>query len=171
MADGTYITRAEAKAHLRVDFTDDDTYIDGLIALVEQLVLTEIQGSVAGEGTVSTAGTKTLTGTDSNFTDYAVGDTITVSGETTRIIETITNDTLLTVTVAFANTASDLTYIMHAGMPLVSANLPPMLRQAMLLMIGHFYMIHESTLIGTQMVEIPFGFKYLIAPYKNYTIA
>jgi hypothetical protein len=170
MADGTYISRAEAKAHLRVDFTDDDTYIDSLIALVEQLVLVEIQGSVDGDGTVSTVGTKALTGTDTYFTKYNVGDTITVSGETTRIIETITNDTEATVTVAFSNTASDLTFILHAGMPLISANLPTMLRQAMLLMIGHFYMIRESTLIGVNAVEIPYGFKFLIAPFKNYTI-
>ena len=170
MADGTYITRVEAKAHLRVDFTDDDTYIDSLIALVESLVLVEIQGSVPGEGTVSTVGTTALTGIETNFADYAVGDTITVTGETTRIIATITNDTSLTVTSAFANTASSLTYIMHAGMPLSAGTLPLMLHHAMLLMIGHFYMIREPVTIGVTVTEIPFAFKYLIAPYKNYTI-
>jgi len=168
MADGVYISRVEAKAHLRVDFSDDDTYIDDLIALVEELVLVEIAGSVDGEGTVATAGTKTLTGTDSNFTDYAVGDTITVSGETVRTIETLTNDTLLTVTVAFSNTDSELTYIMHAGIP---SPIPKMLRQAMLLMIGHFYMIREPVMIGVSVSEIPFAFKFLVSPYKCYTVA
>jgi len=57
-------------------------------------------------GTVSTTGTATLTGSGTYFTDYAVGDKITVSGETERTIDTITSDTVLTVTVAFANTAS-----------------------------------------------------------------
>lgn len=61
-------------------------------------------------GTVATAGTTTLTGTDTYFTDYRVGDTITVSGETVRTIATITSDTSLTVTVAFSTTASDLTF-------------------------------------------------------------
>jgi hypothetical protein len=61
-------------------------------------------------GTVATTGTTTLTGTDTFFTDYNVGDTITVSGETSRIIATITSDTVLTVTVAFSNTASGLTF-------------------------------------------------------------
>lgn len=62
------------------------------------------------EGTVATAGTTTLTGTGTFFTDYAVGDKVTVSGETVRTIATITSDTVLTVTVAFSNTASGLTF-------------------------------------------------------------
>jgi hypothetical protein len=57
-------------------------------------------------GTVATTGTTTLTGTGTNFNDYAVGDKIVVSGETVRTIATITSDMSLTVTVAFSNTAS-----------------------------------------------------------------
>lgn len=61
-------------------------------------------------GTVATAGTTTLTGTNTFFTDYRAGDTITVDGETVRTIDTITSDTSLTVTVAFSNTASAKTF-------------------------------------------------------------
>lgn len=61
-------------------------------------------------GTVATTGTTTLTGTGTYFTDYRAGDKITVSGETERIIDTITSDTILTVTVAFTNTASSKTF-------------------------------------------------------------
>ena len=57
-------------------------------------------------GVVSTAGTTTLTGNGTYFTDYKAGDEILVDGETSRIIDTITSDTSLTVTVAFSNTAS-----------------------------------------------------------------
>jgi hypothetical protein len=169
--DGLYITSVEAKAHLRVDFTDDDTYIDSLIALVEELVLVEIQGSILGEGIVTTAGTTALVGSESNFTDYALGDTITVAGETTRIIATITDDTHLTVTSAFSTSVSALTYIMHGGMPLIDGDIPKGLKQAMLLILGHFYNNRESTVMGVTVTEIPLGYKYLISPYKNYTIA
>jgi len=62
-------------------------------------------------GTVATAGTTTLTGTGTYFTDYQVGDRITVSGETERTIDSITSDTVLTVSVAFSNTASGLNFI------------------------------------------------------------
>ncbi len=61
-------------------------------------------------GTVATNGTTTLTGTSTYFTDYNVGDTILVSGETVRTIATIVSDTSLTVTVAFSTTASSLTF-------------------------------------------------------------
>ena len=61
-------------------------------------------------GTVATTGTTTLTGTSTYFTDYNVGDTLIVSGETVRTIDTITSDTVLTVTVAFSNTASAKTF-------------------------------------------------------------
>mgnify|MGYP000137293170 CR=1 FL=1 len=61
-------------------------------------------------GTVATTGTTTLTGTSTYFTDYKSGDTIVVDGETVRTIDTITSDTVLTVTVAFSNTASGLTF-------------------------------------------------------------
>ena len=61
-------------------------------------------------GTVATAGTTALTGTSTYFTDYRVGDKITVSGETVRTIATIVSDSSLTVTVAFSNTASAKTF-------------------------------------------------------------
>lgn len=61
-------------------------------------------------GTVATAATTALTGTATKFTDYRVGDKITVNGETVRTIATITSDTALTVTVAFSNTASGKTF-------------------------------------------------------------
>jgi len=166
----TYLTLEEAKAHLRVDFTDDDIYIQSLCDLVEEVVAVEIAGSVAGEGTVTTAGTVALVGSESNFTDFVVGDTITVTGETTRTIATITDDLHLTVTAAFATSVSSLTYVMHAGIPLVSGDIPAGLRHAMLLLAGNFYMNREPISIGINVTDLPLSYKYLIAPYKNYTV-
>lgn len=60
-------------------------------------------------GTVATAGTTALTGTGTAFTtELKVGDYIVVAGETVRQIDSITNDTTATVSVAFSNTASGL---------------------------------------------------------------
>ena len=166
----TYVTLAHAKEHLRVDFSDDDNYIQDLCDLVEVVVLDEIAGSVAGEGTVTTAGTTALVGADSNFTDFVVGDTITVAGETTRTIATLTDDTHLTVTSAFSTTGAGKLYIMHSGFPLVGGVIPRPLYHAMLLMVGHFYMNREPVSAAITMNEIPMSYRMLIAPYKNFTV-
>jgi hypothetical protein len=60
---------------------------------------------------------------------------------------------------------------MHGGMPLIDGDIPKGLKQAMLLILGHFYNNRESTVMGVTVTEIPLGYKYLISPYKNYTIA
>jgi hypothetical protein len=162
-----YTTLAEAKAQCHVDYDDDDVYIAGLQEMVEELVLIEIGGSALGEGLVSTAGTTTLTGVDTNFADYIVGDTITVEGETVRTIATITNDTLLTVSLAFTNTANGLEYTLHTGFP---TRLPRGLKQSMLLMIAHFYNNREPVIIGVGATKMPYGFDMLIGPYKSWTV-
>lgn len=61
-------------------------------------------------GTVQTAGTTALVGTNTNFTDCLPGDQITVSGETVRTIQSITDDTHLTVTAAFSTTGTGKTF-------------------------------------------------------------
>ena len=62
-------------------------------------------------GTVTTNGTTTLTGQDGTrfTTAYSVGDYITVTGETSRKIESITSDSILVVTVPFSSSAASLT--------------------------------------------------------------
>jgi hypothetical protein len=68
-------------------------------------------GSHTGIGTVETNGTTTLTGTGTVFErSFVVGDTISVAGETDRIVASIVSDTELTVTVAFTTTASGTAY-------------------------------------------------------------
>lgn len=62
-------------------------------------------------GTVkTTAGNASLVGKGTKFTQLRVGEYIYVSGETSRIIATITDDANLTVSVNFSNTADNLTY-------------------------------------------------------------
>lgn len=92
-------------------------------------------------GTVATTATTTLTGTSTYFTDYRVGDTITVSGETVRTIATITSDTDLTVTVAFSNTASAKTFT-HTSIIATGVNT---------------YSVHRNLLSPSDRVEVVEG--------------
>lgn len=85
------------------------TPVDGFWNLVNGGA--QIYTTVTGFGTVTTNKTTTLTGSGTTFlTTFKAGDTITVSGETARIVDTVASDTSLTVTVAFSNTASAKTY-------------------------------------------------------------
>lgn len=62
-------------------------------------------------GYVTTNGTTTLTGSGSKFlTTYKAGDIITVSGETARIVESVTSDTVLVVTQPFSTSTGPLSY-------------------------------------------------------------
>ena len=163
-----YLELGEVKKHLTVDFEEDNDRIEGLIDLVEELVLTEIQGTIDGEGTVTTAVTKALVGVGTYFTNFTPGDTIKVEGETIRTIDAITDDTHLTVTVAFVATASGLGYITHPGIP---NPIPKGLKQAMLLLAEHFYTFKGVVIVGVTANEIPYLLKYLFAPWKHYTIS
>jgi len=71
----------------------------------------EGEGSHTGVGTVATNGTTTLTGTGTTFErSFVVGDTISVSGETDRVVASITSDTVMVATVAFSTTDSGLSF-------------------------------------------------------------
>ena len=60
-------------------------------------------------GTIDPAASTSVTGVSTLFTkELTIGDSIIVSGET-RIVESITNDTTLTVTSAFSNNGNDTT--------------------------------------------------------------
>ena len=99
----TYILLTEAKTHLRVDFPDDDIYIQALADMVEEAVAIEIGEALA---------------------DIAVDGVI-----------------------------------------------PLRLKQGMLLLLAHFYMMREPVTVGATAVKIPYGFDFLISPFKNWTVA
>ena len=165
-----YVTLAEAKKHCRVDWTDDDDYIQSLCDASEVVILNEIKGSSLGVGKVSIDDVN-VTGVDTEFLNLHVGDSIQVEGMPVKNIATIVSNTELTVDTAFLSTDTDLTYKIYTGMPLESGVLPLPLKIAILFMIAHFYMVREPVIIGVSAVKVPFAIDYLIAPYKNYTVA
>jgi len=69
---------------------------------------------IASTGTVQTAGTTALVGTSTKFTrDFIIGDQIFVTSETARTINSITDDTHLTVSAAFTTTASGTAFTQY----------------------------------------------------------
>ena len=113
-------------------------------------------------GTVATAGTTALVGTGTHFTDWNVGTTIVVDGETSRTINGITDATHATVSVAFSNTASGIGYfasrlgyvtpIFHSGNCNVSIVNPDTEQSGTKLFVYSAYLVSEfdaCTLNGT----------------------
>jgi len=172
----TYITLTDAKKHLRVDVDDtiDDDYIQDVIDMVEEFVIAELQGEAHHEttGTITTANDTVLTGIGTNFTDLKVGDVVKVLGDTSRIIATITSDTAGTVTVAFTGVLTTVDYKAYTGIPALKSDgtFPKQIRHAMLLLIGHFYMLREPVLIGVNTNKVPYSYEVLMSGYKNYTV-
>jgi hypothetical protein len=124
-----------------------------------------------GEGTVTTNASATLVGVNSNFLDYAIGDLIYVSGETVRTILTITNNNLLTSSLAFTTNSAGHTFTVVSTQTVTLGALPRKLKQGMLLMLMHFYDNRSSSITGVAVNKIPYGFDWLISEFKNYTIA
>jgi hypothetical protein len=86
------------------------SYPMGVISLVNNDYTT-----VSG-GTVATNGSTVLTGTGTEFLSvFHVGDTILVTGETSRVITQVVDDSTLTVSSAFSTTASGLSVSITAG--------------------------------------------------------
>ena len=100
-------------------------------------------------GTVATTATTALVGTGTYFTDFAVGDTITVSGETVRTIATITDDTNLTVTAAFSNTASGKTFKRR---PIIAAGVQEYALHR------NFFVPSDTATVTTSIQDMTLGF-------------
>lgn len=74
-----------------------------------------------GAGTVSTsAGDTTVTGAGTTFTNHAPGDRIVIDNET-RIIETITSNTVLDTTTSWVKSNSGATYYTRIGNRIITA--------------------------------------------------
>ena len=164
-----YITLEQAKDHLRVDFDDDDIYIETLIDVCETAILNEIKAFTPAVGAVTTNGTTALTGSDTAFTEMKAGDVLKVEGETSRTIASITSDTALSVTLAFSTSVSGLSFTVESS-PLVSGVLPKPIYQAILLMTGHLYEHREPVIAGVGVQKIPFSMDYILAPYKTWVV-
>ena len=49
-----------------------------------------------------------------------------------------------------------------------ASNIPRSIRQAMLLIVGHFYENREETIVGQPITRVPMAVNSLLAPYRNF---
>jgi uncharacterized phiE125 gp8 family phage protein len=175
------ISLSEAKAHLRVDYSDEDNYINGLILAA----VSYLDGYSGRLGRALT--TQTWTQDFPAFADplrLAVGDLIAVSS-VTYYDATNAQQTLATSVYASATdtlgpyiglkpdktwpttyTRPDAVRVTWtAGFGATSASVPPAIKMAAFLLIGHWYANREAT--GEGMTELPFAVEALLAPFMR----
>ena len=177
------LTVAEAKLHLRVDISDDDTYIGTLITAAREwvenyldrtLITTQLILRAAEFPTeelelarppMATAGTATAV-----VITYTLADTTTATLSTAlyRVDRTTTpgnvapviNGTWPSDVIEDANAVA-VTY--WAGYGPTSASVPATIRHAMLMLIGHWYDRRSAVLTGTISKAIEFAVESLLA--------
>jgi uncharacterized phiE125 gp8 family phage protein len=176
------ISSTEAKAHLRVDHTDDDTLIGALITaarmhcenftrrkLISQTLTGKLDRFPADDGEillpypplVSVTSVKYID-TDGvlqtmSASDYAA-DTYSLPGR---------------ITLAYGEiwpTPRDIenavTIVWTAGYGAAGSSVPQPIRQAMLLLIAHWYENREVAITGTIITQIPLAVEALLWPYR-----
>ena len=177
------LTVAEAKLHLRVDISDDDTYIGTLITAAREwvenyldrtLITTQLILRAAEFPTeelelarppMATAGTATAV-----VITYTLADTTTATLSTAlyRVDRTTTpgnvapviNGTWPSDVIEDANAVA-VTY--WAGYGPTSASVPATIRHAMLMLIGHWYESRSTVLVGVTSKPLEFAVESLLA--------
>lgn len=176
------VTRAEAKAHLRVDVTDEDTLIDTLIttarehaeALTERQFITatytlKLDAFNGLYGCIELPrplliGVSSITYSDSDDATQTLSSSlyqVDSSSEPARIIPAYgetwpdTRPKMNAVTITFT-----------AGYGATAASVPTPLKQAILLLVAHWFENREPVNIGNIVSPIPFTVSALLGPFR-----
>lgn len=178
-------TTTEAKSHLRVTVTDDDTLIDNLILAARNKLETDIHRALITQtwnlfldrfpisSNIAILIPKTplqsivsikYVDTDGDTQTWASANYIVDSeSEPGRVTPAfnksypITRAIIKAVTIQFKGGYGD------AG-----SNIPQDLRQAMLMLIGHFYENREAVQAGVAVTNVPMAYKYLKTSHVVY---
>jgi len=175
------VTLAEAKTHCRVDIDDDDTLLERLIssarvycesvcrrAFIEQTLQLRCDSfpaefrlprppfmSIASDGLkyYNTAGMLTTLAASQYQTDVSslVGRIVPAYGCSWPSARGQTDDVLVTYKAGFGATA---------------ALVPAPIRQAILMMVGHWYDHREPVVIGAPVANLPLAVDALLSDYR-----
>ena len=178
---------AEAKAHLRVDGGDEDDLIAALIVAARQHAEAFIGRRLI---------TQTITWKLDGFDDCALGRVACAfplqSVTSIKYFDTSNVEQTLSTSVYQVDTGGDdtpgrialkdgqdwpdtacvlnaVTVLLVAGFGSAGSAVPAAIRQAMKLMIGHWFRNREQVVTGTITAEMPMGAEALLYPFKLWT--
>lgn len=182
------VTVAEAKAHLRVDTTDDDTYIGTLITaarewveqyldralITQQLVMTLESFPVGDDEIVLPRPPMVMAGTATTVAvtyTMAAGGTATLSTSAYRVDRYATPGEVQTL---YAGTwpadrredENAVSVTWWAGYGATGSSVPAAIRHAMLMLIGHWYENRSTVLVGSISKQLEFAVESLLSSQK-----
>lgn len=178
------VTAAEAKAHLRVDFSDDDAmisaiigaavaHLDGWTGLLGRCMVNQVWRQDFCYWPVSGCLRLPFPDVSNVVVKYSDTDNVeqTVSATLYDVLEdersafvrlkdTFTSPSL------YDDRVDAVRVTFTAGYGAAGSNVPAALRSAVLLLVGHFYQ-HREAVTGGQRAELPLGVAALIGPYRR----
>lgn len=154
------ISLAEAKLHLRVDGSDEDTTLAIYIAAAEASTVQFIQRKIfATSGDLTTAIAAAPAALSSATTTY------TAAVAAAQALTDSTEQTLALSAAEYAYSVAQEAYRWTMAGVVVDDTL----KAAILLHLGTLYENREAVVAGSYVaVELPLGLKHLLAPYRVY---
>ncbi len=181
----TPVDLAEVKEHLRVDFSDDDPLITALIDAATSYL--DAWTGILGRVMVTQTWDLTLDDFPEDAISIPLGplqsvaalNYVDVSGATQSIAEAnfyvdtkspdgwVVPDADFTwpETLYAPNVVTVRFVVGYGDAPAV----PQAIKQAMLLLIGHWYENREGSIVGTSVSELPLAVSALLAPFRRVT--
>lgn len=171
-------TTEEAKDHLRVDISDDDAYIDGLViaarryfedvsnrALITQTWRLDLDRWPAEDEIIipraplQSVGSVAYLDQDGNSTTWATSNYIVdADSEPGRVV--LAYGQSWPTTILYPVNPIRITFT--AGYGDDAADIPEQMIQCLKLMIGHWYEHREPVIVGRQVLTVPFTIESLI---------
>jgi len=170
------LSLTEAKAHLRVDFSDDDTLITALIKSARQAVEQATSRSLITQTWQLTLDTFPSTGairlpmgpvqSVTSVNSYDEDDTETLFAATNYLVDTAGDRLALNLDAVWPSdlrpyNAGVITYVTGYGN--ASTDVPDDLILATRMLVGHYYENREA--VGASMSTLPLGAQALLQPY------
>lgn len=180
---GTLVTLAEAKAHCRVDDADSDALLNSLIAAAESYL--DGYSGVLGRALLKQTWEQKLAefatrmslkvGIASAIVSVHYFDAANADQTLSPTVYQMLTDEIGSYLTLAAGQSWPATYAREdavtiqweAGYGAAAANVPQAIRQAMLLLIGHWHENREAVVIGETAIELPMAVTALLAPFRR----
>ncbi len=175
------VSLSEAKAHLRVDATDDDSLIQGLIAAARQTAEEHLRRALITQnwrltldrfpaGPVIALPRPPLASLAA-ITTYDEADAATVMPAADYLVDSAETPGRVVlrqgrVWPPVGRRAAGVAIDFTAGYGAAATDVPEAIRQGILMLIGHFYERREAAVPDGRIAALPFGVAALWRPYR-----